>query len=52
MNIEAVKFLHLLGKENVTRVTTTVGPEQEYFLIDKDAYHQRGSNLIGRTLSA
>lgn len=41
INTEAVKILHLLGKENVTRVTTTVGPEQEYFLIDKDAYDQR-----------
>jgi glutamine synthetase len=51
MNIEAVKILHLLGKENVTRVTTTVGPEQEYFLIDKDAYDQREDLIYtGRTL--
>lgn len=51
MNTEAVKILHLLGKENVTRVTTTVGPEQEYFLIDKDAYDQREDLIYtGRTL--
>ena len=51
INTEAVKILHLLGKENVTRVTTTVGPEQEYFLIDKDAYDQREDLIYtGRTL--
>lgn len=51
INTEAVKILHLLGKENVIRVTTTVGPEQEYFLIDKDAYDQREDLIYtGRTL--
>lgn len=51
INTEAVKILHLLGKENVTRVTTTVGPEQEYFLIDKDVYDQREDLIYtGRTL--
>lgn len=51
MNTEAVKILHLLGKEDVTRVTTTVGPEQEYFLIDKEAYDQREDLIYtGRTL--
>ena len=51
INTEAVRILHLLGKENVTRVTTTVGPEQEYFLIDKDAYDQREDLIYtGRTL--
>ena len=51
INTEAVKILHLLGKENVTRVTTTVGPEQQYFLIDKDAYDQREDLIYtGRTL--
>ena len=51
INTEAVKIIHLLGKENVTRVTTTVGPEQEYFLIDKDAYDQREDLIYtGRTL--
>ena len=48
---EAVKVLHLLGKTDVKRVATTVGPEQEYFLVDKDLYDQRVDlKLCGRTL--
>ena len=51
INTEAVKLLHLLGKTDVTRVTTTVGPEQEYFLIDKEVYDQRKDLIYtGRTL--
>ena len=51
INTEAVKILHLLGKDNVTRVTTTVGPEQENFLIDREAYDQREDLIYtGRTL--
>lgn len=51
LSTEAVKVLHLLGKNNVTRVTTTVGPEQEYFLIDKEMYDQREDLIFtGRTL--
>ncbi len=51
INTEAVKILHLLGKDDVTRVTTTVGPEQEYFLIDREAYDQREDLIYtGRTL--
>ncbi len=51
LNSEAVKILHLLGKENVRRVFTTVGPEQEYFLIDKEMYDRREDlKLTGRTL--
>ena len=51
MSTEAVKLLHLLGRTDVTRVTTTVGPEQEYFLIDKELYDQREDlKLTGRTL--
>ena len=47
----AVRFLRIFGNENVTRVTTTVGPEQEYFLIDKELYDQREDlKLTGRTL--
>lgn len=47
----AVALLQLLGKTEVTRVTTTVGPEQEYFLIDKKMYDQRPDLLFtGRTL--
>ena len=41
LNKEAVKILHLLGYNDVTRVTTTVGSEQEYFLIDKKLYEKR-----------
>ena len=51
LSAEAVKVLHLLGKTDVTRVATTVGPEQEYFLIDKELYEQRiDLKLTGRTL--
>ena len=51
ISTEACKVLNLLGKTDVTRVTTTVGPEQEYFLIDKDAYDQREDLIYtGRTL--
>ena len=47
----AVDVLHLLGKNDVTRVTTTVGPEQEYFLIDKSMYDKRPDLIFtGRTL--
>ena len=47
----ATKLLHILGKENVTRVDTTVGSEQEYFLIDKDLYTEREDLMLtGRTL--
>ncbi len=48
---EAVKVLHLLGQNDVTRVTTTVGPEQEYFLVDKELYNKRKDLIFcGRTL--
>ena len=51
LSAEAVRVLHLLGKTDVTRVATTVGPEQEYFLIDREAYEQREDlKLCGRTL--
>ncbi len=51
ISTEAVKILNLLGKSEVTRVTTTVGPEQEYFLIDKEMYDQREDLIFtGRTL--
>ncbi len=47
----AVKVLHLLGDEEVTHVDTTVGSEQEYFLIDKDLYMKRKDLVLtGRTL--
>ena len=48
---EAVKVLHLLGNTDVTGVATTIGSEQEYFLIDKEMYMQRKDLLLcGRTL--
>ena len=51
LSTEAVKVLHLLGKKEVTHVDTTIGSEQEYFLIDKDMYLKRKDLLMcGRTL--
>ena len=47
----AVRFLKLFGNDRVTRVTSTVGAEQEYFLIDKKMYDQREDIILtGRTL--
>ena len=47
----AIKIVHLFGNEDVTQVRTTVGPEQEYFLIDKDLYDKRPDLVYtGRTL--
>lgn len=51
LNVEAVKLLHILGQTDVHRVHTTVGSEQEYFLIDKDLYTKRRDlKFCGRTL--
>ena len=48
---EAVKILRLFGRDDVKRVTTTVGAEQEYFLIDKKDYAKRADLIYtGRTL--
>jgi glutamine synthetase len=48
---QAVRVLRLLGNDKVKKVTTTVGPEQEYFLIDKKYYDQRKDLILtGRTL--
>ena len=41
LNNEAVKMLKLLGNETATRVSTTIGPEQEYFLVDESLYNAR-----------
>ena len=51
LNRQAVRILALFGRLDATRVMPTVGPEQEYFLIDKELYEKR-SDLIfaGRTL--
>ena len=51
LSAAAVKVLHLLGNSDVTHVDTTVGSEQEYFLIDKELYKKRKDLLLtGRTL--
>ncbi len=48
---EAMKVLKLLGIDDVKRVNTTIGSEQEYFLIDKSYYKMRKDLLFtGRTL--
>ena len=51
LNRQAVRILRLFGRLDATRVMPTVGPEQEYFLIEKELYDKR-SDLIfsGRTL--
>ena len=51
LNKQAMRILKLFGNEDVTRVITTVGPEQEYFLVDKTLHDQREDLLLtGRTL--
>ena len=51
LNKQALRILHLFGKDNVKCVRTSVGPEQEYFLIDKELYDQRKDLIFtGRTL--
>ncbi|MDF2858798.1 MAG: glutamine synthetase catalytic region [Neobacillus sp.] len=48
---QALRILKLFGNSDVKRVTTTVGPEQEYFLIDKQLYEKRPDLIYcGRTL--
>ena len=47
----AVKLLNLFGHKNIKKVFSTCGPEQEYFLIDKNYYNLRQDLLLtGRTL--
>ncbi len=48
---QAIRVLRLFGDTDTKRIITTVGPEQEYFLIDEDVYHKRPDLLYtGRTL--
>ena len=48
---EATKLLHIIGNKDIKHVNTTVGPEQEYFLVDKELYKQRKDLVFcGRTL--
>ena len=51
INREALRVLKLFGNEDVKAVRTTVGPEQEYFLVDKSIYDRRKDLIYtGRTL--
>ncbi len=51
LNREATHMLHLLGNTDVTGVSTTVGPEQEYFIVERDLYKKRKDLVFcGRTL--
>ena len=51
INRESLKILRLFGNEDVTSVKTTVGPEQEYFLVPKELYDKRPDLIYtGRTL--
>lgn len=48
---QGLRIVHLFGNEDVTSVKPTVGPEQEYFLIDKSVYEKRKDLIYtGRTL--
>ncbi len=51
LNRQALRVLKLFGNEEVTTVKTTVGPEQEYFLVDKEMFEKRKDLIYtGRTL--
>ena len=51
INTQALRILRLFGNTDASRVLTTVGPEQEYFLIDREMYLKRKDlRYTGRTL--
>ena len=51
INRQALRVLRLFGNTEVHRVTTSVGPEQEYFLVDEKLFHRRPDLIYtGRTL--
>ena len=51
LNKQTLRIMKLFGQDNVTHITTTVGPEQEYFLVDEKLYNQRKDlRMTGRTL--
>ncbi len=51
LNKQALRILKLFGNEDVKHVTSTLGPEQEYFLIDEKVYEAREDlKMTGRTL--
>ena len=48
---QALRILRIFGNTEVVRVFPTVGPEQEYFLVDKEVYRKRPDLMVaGRTL--
>ena len=51
LNVQALRILRLFGNDSVKRVTSSVGPEQEYFLVDREMYNKRKDLVYtGRTL--
>ena len=51
LNVQALRILKLFGNDTVKRVTSSVGPEQEYFLVDREMYNKRKDLVYtGRTL--
>ncbi len=51
LNREGLRLVKLFGMDDVKRIVTTVGPEQEYFLVDKEVFNQREDLIYtGRTL--
>ena len=51
INRQAMRVIKLFGNDDVTAIRTTVGPEQEYFLIDRSVYEKRKDIMYtGRTL--
>ena len=51
LNTQALRILKLFGNDSVHMVRTSVGPEQEYFLVDKEMYDKRRDLIFtGRTL--
>lgn len=51
INRQGLRVVKLFGNEDVTSIKTTVGPEQEYFLIDRNVYEKRKDIIYtGRTL--
>ena len=51
LNKQALRILRLFGNDTVKCVRTSVGPEQEYFLVDKEMYEKRRDlRFTGRTL--
>lgn len=51
INKQTLRILRLFGNTEVVSVKTTVGPEQEYFLVDKEVFHKRKDLVFtGRTL--